>query len=137
VETIDANAFEGCTALTEANFPAVTNIGQYVFQNCTALTSLTLPAVPPWLGDNVFTGTFDTENTTSILVISVPSGAVDKYENGKAGEEYEHTPGESGWGVDDSEVGSNENGGEEDVYGTKHKAIRITDGTDELSDEGT
>ena len=45
VTRIGISAFNGCSALTTANFPAVTRIGNFAFQYCSALATVNFPAV--------------------------------------------------------------------------------------------
>lgn len=53
VTSIGISAFDGCSALTTAGFPAVTRIGNYAFRRCSALTTVDFPAVTS-IGTDVF-----------------------------------------------------------------------------------
>lgn len=55
ITRIGANAFSGCTALTELTLPAsVTSIGDSALYGCTALAELTLPAALTDIGARAF-----------------------------------------------------------------------------------
>ena len=57
VESIGANAFEGCTALTSVEFNgSCLSIGASAFKGCTALTEFTIPAGVEKIGDKAFDG---------------------------------------------------------------------------------
>lgn len=43
VTSIGSYAFDGCSDLITANFPAATTMGQYAFQNCGALATINFP----------------------------------------------------------------------------------------------
>lgn len=53
VTCIEANAFNCCAALTTADFPAATRIGNSAFSSCTALTTANFPLVTS-VGSNAF-----------------------------------------------------------------------------------
>ena len=54
LQTIDDEAFDGCTALTEITLPhSVTAIGSLAFQSCTSLTTFTWPDGVAVLGDQL------------------------------------------------------------------------------------
>jgi hypothetical protein len=77
VTSIGDNAFEECRSLTSVTISdSVTSIGSQAFFYCTSLTSVTVEATtPPTLGSNVF------RNTSSNLVIYVPSQSLEAYKN--------------------------------------------------------
>ena len=65
VKTISANAFYGCTNLTEVTFDeGVIEIGEKAFYNCTALKALTLPDSLTTLGNEAFYGCSSLAQTT-------------------------------------------------------------------------
>ena len=51
--SIGSTAFNGCSALTTADFPAATSIGQNAFYGCSALTTVNFP-VATSIGDSAF-----------------------------------------------------------------------------------
>lgn len=53
IDTIGAYAFYGCSNLTTANFPAVTNIGINAFSNCSSLANINMSAAQT-IGINAF-----------------------------------------------------------------------------------
>lgn len=53
--SIDYNAFQNCSSLTTADFPVVKSIGNYVFQNCSALTTANFHAATS-IGSDAFYG---------------------------------------------------------------------------------
>ena len=73
-ETIDCEAFFGCTGLTSIIIPnSVTSIGDEAFDGCTGLTSLTIGArIPPTLGNDALV-------FTNNCPIYVPCGTLDAY----------------------------------------------------------
>ncbi len=70
VSIIEANAFIGCTGLTDVNtlLNNITNIGNYAFANCTGITTINIPAQLTTIGINPFYG------CTAITSITVESG---------------------------------------------------------------
>ena len=131
VRIINDAAFNGCSALTTVNLPAVTEIGHHAFISCTALTTLTLPENPPTLQANTI---FSYTNADDPLTILVPTqGAVDSYTAAKADDSKKPGEDDGGWGVNaDTAAGDNT-----DVYGDNHKAITIKAvGTAEDTAEG-
>lgn len=55
VESIDADAFRGCSNLTSVEIPSsVTSIGQYAFYKCSSLTSIIIPYSVTYIGSGVF-----------------------------------------------------------------------------------
>lgn len=69
VTSVGANAFYGCTGLTEVTVPAgVTEIGYSAFRGCTGLTELTLPAGMTAVRDSAF------YNCTGLTEVSIPAG---------------------------------------------------------------
>lgn len=54
LKTVGKGAFEGCTALTEINMPAVEWIGSDAFKGCTALTAVSLPSTVMTVQANAF-----------------------------------------------------------------------------------
>ena len=57
IKTIDTNAFNGCTNLTNINIPStVTIIGSSAFQDCTSLSDITIPPSVTTIEDYVFYG---------------------------------------------------------------------------------
>ena len=75
---IGNNAFESCSALTTADFPAVTSIGNYAFQSCSKLTTLILRS-----GTMATLGNTNAFSNTPIKsgngYIYVPAALVDSY----------------------------------------------------------
>ena len=53
VESIGNNAFDSCSSLTTADFPAATSIGQNAFNGCSSLTTANFPAATS-IGYNAF-----------------------------------------------------------------------------------
>jgi hypothetical protein len=102
-------AFQNCDVLTTVNLPSAVSIGAEAFSQCTSLESVSLPATPPALGTSVFANT----GPSGTLTIHVPVGAVGNYTPA--------TP--PGWNVSNDTAAN----GNTLVYGTNHKAIRITD----------
>ena len=79
VTSIGSSAFNGCSALKAADFPAATDIsGTYAFQNCSALTSLTLSKnqVATLSNTSAFTGTPIASGTGYVYV---PDDLVGQY----------------------------------------------------------
>jgi len=69
VNSIDDNAFHGCTGLTGVTIPeGVTNLGDSAFMDCTALTKVALPGGLTVIPQFAF---FDCTNLTSV---TIPSG---------------------------------------------------------------
>lgn len=67
ITSIGANAFDGCTKLTDLEIPAtVTSIGNYAFRSCKALTDIALPIGLTEIGYNCFYG------CTGITSIVIP-----------------------------------------------------------------
>jgi len=56
VTSIGESAFDGCTGLTEIDFPNVETIGQSAFGGCTGLTEITLPSLLSITGNKLFDG---------------------------------------------------------------------------------
>ena len=100
VTRIDYDAFSGCTGLTSITIPySVTSIGNYAFYNCTGLTSIAIPDSVKIIGSSAFyectslteidfsthttvptlTSTNAFTNTSSSLVIKVPSALLDEW----------------------------------------------------------
>ena len=77
VETIGNSAFQNDQHILSVNLPnTVTSIGSSAFQNCDNLSSVICKATtPPTLRSDVFA------NTSSNLVIYVPSGSVNTYKS--------------------------------------------------------
>ncbi len=76
VTSIGANAFPGCTALTNITIPAeVTGIGASAFAGCSALAAVTVLATePPVLDPSAFDG------LPEDAVLHVPAGCGEAYE---------------------------------------------------------
>lgn len=69
ITTVGANAFAGCTALTEVQLPeSVTYIGAGAFSGCTALAGIELPETVVTLDDQAFSG------CTALCEITLPAG---------------------------------------------------------------
>ena len=75
--SIDEYAFSYCTGLTSIKIPdSVTSIGGYAFSSCNNLTEVDFSActdIPTLESSDVF------PNTSSSLVIKVPSALVDEW----------------------------------------------------------
>ncbi len=57
VTSIEANAFNGCRAVSNITLPeSITSIGNYAFQDCSALQSINLPTGITSIGDYSFKG---------------------------------------------------------------------------------
>jgi len=94
VFSIQKGVFENCTALTSVNLPSTiqylgSNYGDYadaIFKGCTSLASVTVNAlVPPTIeaeSSTIFL------NTSSSLVIYVPSASVDLYKTANGWSDY-------------------------------------------------
>lgn len=82
--TIDSSAFSAKKHLTSVLLgQGITYIGSSAFYDCSALTSVTVKSTtPPNLGGNVFT------NTSSNLIIYVPSESVDTYKSAAGWSDY-------------------------------------------------
>lgn len=80
ITSVGANAFAGCTALTEVQLPeSVTRIGAGAFSDCTALTGIELPETVVTLDDQAFSG------CTALSEITLPEGLQDLGEEAFAG----------------------------------------------------
>ncbi len=65
VTSIGEDAFRGCSALTEVNFGAdsqLTSIGRRAFEYCSNLTSITIPASVTLIGAYAFDGCTSLDN---------------------------------------------------------------------------
>lgn len=68
INEIKANAFKGCTALTQIALPALlTDLGISAFNGCISLTNVVLPESLPKISNSAFSG------CTSIVEISLPA----------------------------------------------------------------
>lgn len=76
--TIGGSAFVNCRSLSSIDIPSsVTYIGDSAFRNCINFTSITCNAViPPTLGGNYYSRTFDDTNNCNIYV---PNNSVESY----------------------------------------------------------
>lgn len=68
--SIDAHAFQNCSALTSVNLPSAKSIGEIAFQDCSALTSVNLPSATV-ISNHAFAGctaltSVDLPNVTNI-----------------------------------------------------------------------
>ena len=76
--SIDAFAFYRCSALTTADFPAVTSVGENAFKSCSKLTTLILRS-----GTMVTLSNMNAFSSTPIAsgtgYIYVPAALVDSY----------------------------------------------------------
>ena len=80
VESIEHEAFYGCTGLTSIEIPnSVTNLGGSAFKGCTGLTSVTIGNSVESIGFETFDGCTNiqsvTINSNDVLADGVPSGA--------------------------------------------------------------
>lgn len=68
VWSIWANAFSGCSGLTEITIPkGVTEISEHAFEGCTGLQSVDIPDGVTTIGDWAFTG------CTGLITVSIPA----------------------------------------------------------------
>lgn len=83
VNTINSNAFLGCTTLTRISLStSVARIGDWAFANCDKLKKIVCPAVdPPSIGNNILAHTDD-------AFIYVPAESVEKYKKAEGWREY-------------------------------------------------
>ena len=83
VNTINSNAFLGCTTLTRISLStSVARIGDWAFANCDKLKIIICPAVdPPSIGNNILAHTDD-------AFIYVPAESVEKYKKAEGWREY-------------------------------------------------
>ena len=71
IQFIEAQAFKGCTALTEADIPdTVTHISAYVFEGCTALESIEIPGSVQRIGFDSF------RNCTKLAQVHLNEGTL-------------------------------------------------------------
>ena len=76
--SIGDNAFQSCSALTTADFQTATSIGNYAFQSCSALTTLILRSgTMATLGNT--RAFFSTPISSGTGYIYVPAALVDSY----------------------------------------------------------
>jgi hypothetical protein len=69
VETIDTNAFSGCSAMEFVRIPnSVKTIGESAFRSCSAMTECSLPSGIQTIGNSAFT------NSISLAFINLPDG---------------------------------------------------------------
>lgn len=69
VETIDTNAFSGCSAMEFCRIPnSVKTIGESAFMGCSAMTECSLPSGIQTIGNSAFT------NSISLAFINLPNG---------------------------------------------------------------
>jgi hypothetical protein len=105
--SIGARAFDQCTSLTEVNLPAAATIGYGAFYYCSSLTSVNLPATPPSIASIGGSGLFAYTGSTGTITVSIPADALRAYT--------------SAWGVTVNTAAN----GNQYVYGSDHKAVRI------------
>ncbi|MGN1078489.1 MAG: leucine-rich repeat protein, partial [Candidatus Gallimonas sp.] len=70
--TIDREAFFGCTALQEARLANVEYLGDYAFAECASLTIVTLPKVVE-IGEGAFAKVSESGNAAAISSVVLPS----------------------------------------------------------------
>lgn len=76
ITSIGANAFRGCTGLTNANIPdSIVSIGDNAFRGCTGMTTMSLPDGLQSIGSSVFRG--DTSLPDYIRVYCSPTSLGD------------------------------------------------------------